>query len=52
MATVVSTVMKIFPMAMNIAPRLPAMANKNVFLRIRKNASLQDVQKLCEVIAH
>ena len=40
-----------FPKFMKIAPRPPAIVNKNTFLRIRKNASLQAVQKLLPVIA-
>jgi hypothetical protein len=45
-ATVVATQINSLPSLMKMVPRLPAMANKNAFLRIKKKASLQQVQKL------
>ena len=51
-ATVVDTAIKYFPRVMKILPIPAAIANKKPFLRIRKNASLQQVQKPFPVIAH
>jgi hypothetical protein len=45
-ATVVATQMNSLPSLMKMAPRDPAMANRNAFLRIKKKASLHEVQKL------
>ena len=45
-ATVVATQINSLPNLIKIAPKDPAIANKKAFLRIKKKASLQEVQKL------
>jgi len=45
-ASTVTAVIKHLPKNMKIDPNPPVMANKKAFLKIKKNDSLQAIQKL------